>query len=201
MTREPRDPLQQRLDLSMVDHIGKRVTHSSPRSRRTDSSPQRRRDWLADELPEDGSQFRLAVERQPVIDAPDLAGRVSQTVANLPVGVVDDVVEQDHPFDGRVAAAPEVVAILAVAWLHVELNAADTVRTIADNGRRNQVPSRPAAKEIGGELTEIEGALRKVIERRRLREAYRWRADYDRQQPREPRRMSSSIPTGSVATR
>ena len=121
-------------------------------------------------MPEDGSQFRLAVERQPVIDAPDLAGRVSQTVANLPVGVVDDVVEQDHPFDGRVAAAPEVVAILAVAFrLHVELNAAaDTVRTIADNGRRNQVPSRPAAKEIGGELTEIEGALRRKSPRRRL---------------------------------
>ena len=92
MTRESRDPLQQRLDLSMVDHIGKRVTQFlAAIAQNRQLSPQRRRDWLADELPEDGSQFRLAVERQPVIDAPDLAGRVSQTVANLPVGVVDDV--------------------------------------------------------------------------------------------------------------
>ena len=116
-------------------------------------SSQRRRDWFADKLPEDGSQLRLAVERQSVIDAPHFAGRVPQAMADLPVGVVDDVVEQDHPFDGRVAAAPEVVAIMAVAFrLNVKLNAADAMRTVTDDSWRNEIPSGPAAEQVGGKL-------------------------------------------------
>src|SRR5215213_11059220 len=102
-----------------------------------------------------------------MVDAPHFASHVPQAVANLPVGVVDDVIEQHHPFDRRVAAAPEVVAILAVTvWLDINLNATNAMWTVTNDGWRNEIPSRPAAKQICRQLAEVERALGKVVKGR-----------------------------------
>src|SRR5918997_2675590 len=102
-----------------------------------------------------------------MVDAPDFAVRVPQAVADLSVGVVDDVVEQHHPFDRRVAATPEVVAILAVAvWLDIDLNASHTMRSVTDDRWRNEVPSGPSAKQVCRQFALIERALWKIVKRR-----------------------------------
>src|SRR5215213_3365097 len=152
MIRESGNPSEERLDFSTVNHIPERVAQFlSTILKIHELHSQWGRDRFSDELPEDRSQLRLAVKRESVIDPPHFSGHVPQTMTDLPVGIVDDVVEQNHLFDGRVPAAPEVMVVLTLAFrLNIELEAADAMRTVSDHRWWNEIPSRPATEQVGG---------------------------------------------------
>src|SRR5262245_49210446 len=88
-------------------------------------------------------------------------------MADLAIGVVDQVVEEDEPLHLEVLAAPKLLTVGSIALrLDVKLHTADTLWSISNHRRWDEVPSYPATKEIGCQLASIERAVWKVVERR-----------------------------------
>jgi hypothetical protein len=56
-------------------------------------------DGVADELPENGAEFWERIKGEPVIYPPELAMDIAEAVAQLTIGVVGEVVEEDNPLD------------------------------------------------------------------------------------------------------
>lgn len=107
------------------------------------------------------------MEAKPIVDSPDVAGLVEEAVATLPVRVVRDGVEYAKPLqlrpEGGVFPLDKIVSLGVVA--HEELERPRAVRAFAHHGRRDQSPAERASQTVGGYLTPIKRAVRKIPKR------------------------------------
>ena len=101
------------------------------------------RDRLAAEVPDDGAQLPLRVERDAVVDAEDAAVvERAQAVTALAVGVVDHDVERGHaPERVGVLFEQREVVLLGIV-LDEALHHADAGRAVAQARCRARCPSR-----------------------------------------------------------
>jgi len=121
---------------------------------------------LAAPLPEDRAQLVLLGEADAVVAAVQVAVGDRQQVADLPVRVVDDRVE-----DGQVAqrlmigSAGEGDEVDGVVDVNPELAHAGAERPLAHYRRRHEIPAGGPADEVGRHLAASQRAGREIPER------------------------------------
>ena len=138
------------------------------RAQRGQISDQVGADRSADELPEDSAHFWFDVEAEPVVDTPDTAFVVDETMRQLAIGVVGNVVEEHHPLDLEQILRPEltrVPGLIGLAWRLVKLEAARTHRSIHNDGRGDERPAEEPGQPICGNFPQIQRAVGEVVQR------------------------------------
>src|SRR6266446_9176135 len=132
---------EQRVLLAGIDERGQRRWHAGL-DETANVGAQAGGNRLAAEIPDDGTQLRLGVERQRVVDRIDAAVGTEQAVTRLAIGVVGDEVEETdalEPLDVRgIRAKREIV--LSEVRLHEELAGAFTVGRSEEHTSELQSP-------------------------------------------------------------
>src|SRR5712692_4501476 len=102
-----------------------------------------------------------------MVDAPDVAADVEQTVATLAVGVVGQQVEDGHALQVAAVRLAQSVVLTSSArvGLDIQLQAANTVRALVTNNRGwNHVPAQGLGEQVGGYLALVERATGEVTQ-------------------------------------
>lgn len=159
-----RTPVPELLSLFIRQERGEQtIDPATMREEPTHVSEELARYRLTTELPKNRPQLRVDVEGQTVVDAPDAAIVAAQEkMAGFAVRVVREQVEEGDPLQLR----PVVMTTHgAIVRLDIELDRADTIRAVTNDGRWNERPAEDSAEEIGSVLATVEGAAWKVPER------------------------------------
>src|SRR5215203_3647440 len=116
-------------------------------------------------MPDHGTEFRLRMERQAVIDAPDVSVPSLQTVAALPVRVVGDQVKERDALELFGEFLLVLKEISPAIMINEELHGAHAIWSISDHSARNEPPAKNLTCEIRSIFTSVQGASREVPER------------------------------------
>src|SRR5579884_3648000 len=122
-------------------------------------------DWLAAKIPDHRPQLGLHVERQAVIDPPQLAAAVPQAVAGLAIGVVGEDVEEKETHQVGFVRLAQGILIRVRLRVDVPLDRSNTVRAVADDRRRDEIPADRLGDQERRVLPTVEGPVWEVPER------------------------------------
>src|SRR4051812_16151003 len=86
-------------------------------------------------------------------------------MGDLSVSVVRDMVEEHQPLVLDGPRSPEFVVFRHIRiGGYIDLDAAQAIRAIPNNGRRHNIPAQGSADQVGSSLSRIERSVAKVME-------------------------------------
>lgn len=100
-----------------------------------------------------------------MVDPKDVSSGDRQQVAALPVGVVDDRIEDRDPAQPRVVVDDEGHDVDVVVDIDPELERARAERPVAHDRWRHDLPAGGGRDEVGGDLAPGKGPVWEIIER------------------------------------
>jgi len=115
--------------------------------------------------PEDGSELGHRGERNSVINPEHMPIRHRKQVSALPVGVVDDGIEDRHSTQPRIRIHDHGHDVRGGVRMDPLLDHALAERAFTQDRRRNQPPARRLGNEEGGNFAAGKGPVRKVEQR------------------------------------
>src|ERR1035437_6709227 len=115
--------------------------------------------------PQNSSEFWLNGEAEAIVATLDSPVGEWQQVPALPIGVVENRVQDGHPPQGRVVGRDQLAHVHGLVHFHPELNHPLAERTVAHSRRRDQVPAARFRQQVCSDFATGQGSVWEVVER------------------------------------